>query len=406
MSGILQGLQVVEGSAFIAAPSGGMTLAAMGADVIRFDPIGGGLDYRRWPVTEDGHSIYWRDLNKGKRSIAVDLRNPQGRELLTSIITTGGENSGLFLTNFPARGWLAYESLRQHREDLIQVSITGDRHGGTALDYTVNARAGFPFLTGPADDDRLNNNALPAWDFLCGKEAAIGLLAAERHRRITGNGQEIKLALADVAFATVSSLGYIGEIAINDDERQRHGNRLYGAFGRDFETADGETLMVVGISGRQWTSLLEATESTDAIADLEKRKGLNFRSEGDRFHAHDEIAEILEPWFADHDFAAVAEKLNAQGVCWGRYQSMRTMVEEDIDVSVDNPMFNPVEQPDVGSYLAAGSPLDFGDLDRVAAAPAPSLGEHTDEILSERLGLSDAQIGKLHDEGVVAGHKN
>ncbi len=403
MSGILQGLQVVEGSAFIAAPSGGMTLAAMGADVIRFDPIGGGLDYRRWPVTEDGHSIYWRDLNKGKRSIAVDLRNPQGRELLTSIITTGGENSGLFLTNFPARGWLAYESLRQHREDLIQVSITGDRHGGTALDYTVNARAGFPFLTGPADDDRLNNNALPAWDFLCGKEAAIGLLAAERYRRLGGSGQEIKLSLADVAFATVSALGYVGEIAINDEERQRHGNRLYGAFGRDFETSDGEKVMVVGISGRQWTSLLQATNTEDAIAALADRMSLDFKDEGDRFRAHDEIAEILEPWFKGQVFSSVAEKLDARGVCWGRYQSMRTMVEEDPDVSADNPMFNVVEQPDVGSYVAAGSPLDFGELDRVAAQPAPRLGQHTDEILSDRLGLSSAEIGRLHDDGVVAG---
>ena len=78
--GLLSGVRVVEGSAFVAAPSGGMTLAQLGADVIRFDQIGGGLDYQRWPLTASGASLYWAGLNKGKRSIAVDLRSPRGRE--------------------------------------------------------------------------------------------------------------------------------------------------------------------------------------------------------------------------------------------------------------------------------------------------------------------------------------
>lgn len=102
MNGILSGMRVVEGSAFVAAPLGGMTLAQLGADVIRFDPIGGGLDYKRWPVTLDGkHSLFWAGLNKGKRSIAVDIRHPRGQELLTQLICAPGENAGLFITNFP-----------------------------------------------------------------------------------------------------------------------------------------------------------------------------------------------------------------------------------------------------------------------------------------------------------------
>ena len=104
MQSILSGLRIVEGSAFIAAPSAGMTLAQLGADVIRFDMIGGGIDYRRWPVSAQGKSLYWHSLNKGKRSIAVDFRHPEGRELLARIITASGEDAGLFVTNFPARG--------------------------------------------------------------------------------------------------------------------------------------------------------------------------------------------------------------------------------------------------------------------------------------------------------------
>src|SRR5262245_4577876 len=87
MTGILAGMRVVEGSAFVAAPLGGMTLAQLGADVIRFDPIGGGLDAHRWPITAEGKSLFWAGLNKGKRSIAVDMRSPQGRSLLTDLIT-------------------------------------------------------------------------------------------------------------------------------------------------------------------------------------------------------------------------------------------------------------------------------------------------------------------------------
>ena len=119
MTPVLEGLRVVEGSAFVAAPLGGMTLAQLGAEVIRFDAIGGGLDYQRWPVTEEGVSLFWAGLNKGKKSIPVDLRSEAGREIITQLITQPGPDNGIFLSNFPESSWLSYESLRQDREDLI-----------------------------------------------------------------------------------------------------------------------------------------------------------------------------------------------------------------------------------------------------------------------------------------------
>ena len=121
-----------------------MTLAQHGADVIRFDAIGGGIDYERWPLTPDGQSLYWQGLNKGKRSIQVDLRSPEGRELITALATAPGPDAGIFTTNFPAVGWLSYDSLRQHRDDLVMVAITGNHDGSTAVDYTVNCAVGYP----------------------------------------------------------------------------------------------------------------------------------------------------------------------------------------------------------------------------------------------------------------------
>ena len=194
-NGILKGLRVVEGSAFVAAPLGGMTLAQLGADVIRFDPIGGGLDYRRWPITSEGSSLFWAGMNKGKRSFQVDIGHPKGRELVTSLLAGNSLADGIFLTNFPERGWLAYEKLCAEREDLIYVNIMGDRLGGSALDYTVNCAVGFASLTGSQDNDEPTNYLLPAWDNITGQMAAIALLAADRHRRIEGEGQLVKIAL-------------------------------------------------------------------------------------------------------------------------------------------------------------------------------------------------------------------
>src|SRR6056297_8259 len=137
MYDLLAGMRIVEGSAFVAAPMGGMTLAQLGADVIRFDDIAGALDGERWPVTKDGASLYWTSLNKGKRSFAVDVRNPKGRELLQAIITAPGPDAGMFITNLPVRGWNSYDALTEKRKDLIMVTLTGTREGQAQVDYTV-----------------------------------------------------------------------------------------------------------------------------------------------------------------------------------------------------------------------------------------------------------------------------
>ncbi|MBK8577766.1 MAG: 2-methylfumaryl-CoA isomerase [Accumulibacter sp.] len=404
MDGILKGLRVVEGSAFVAAPLGGMTLAQLGAEVIRFDPIGGGLDYRRWPLTRDGqHSLFWAGLNKGKRSIAVDFRKPRGQELLTQLICAPGENAGLFSTNFPARGWLSYEKLQAHRQDLIMINLTGRRDGGSEVDYTVNPQIGLPFMTGPTHSPDVVNHVFPAWDFISGQMIAVGMLAAERHRRLSGEGQLVRLALKDVALAMLGNFGMLAEVMVNDSERPRQGNYLYGAFGRDFETLDGKHLMVVGLTDMQWQCLTRATGLQEAIAALGTRLGLDLEDEGNRFRARQQIAALMEPWFHARTLAEAAEILNAHRVTWGPYRSVREALACDPDCSVDNPLFTLTEQPGIGSYLMPATPLEFGRSPRLPAMPAPALGEHTDQILLDILGLSAAEVGRLHDQGVVAG---
>ena len=396
-------MRVVEGSAFVAAPLGGMTLAQLGADVIRFDPIGGGLDFDRWPITSDGHSLFWAGLNKGKRSISIDIRSPRGQQIVQDLICAPGADGGLLLTNFPARGWLDYDSLKAKRPDLVMVNICGHHDGGTAVDYTVNPAVGFPAITGPSDDPRPVNHLLPAWDAITGQMAAVGLLAAERHRRNTGKGQLVRIALADVALAMIGNLGKIAEVMINDKDRPKDGNYLYGAFGRDFETLEGKRVMVVALTDSQWRRLCCATGMEREFDELAKRMGLDLRQAGNRYRARHEIAKALEPWFHARMLSEVREIFDKNRVSWSPYQTMRQVIESDPECSIENPMFSMVEQPDIGTYLMPSSPLQFSESPRCAAIRAPLLGEHTDEILSTVLELSESEIASLHDANVVEG---
>jgi 2-methylfumaryl-CoA isomerase len=403
--GILGGLRVVEGSAFVAAPLGGMTLAQLGADVIRFDQVGGGLDHGRWPLAEDGSSLFWAGLNKGKRSIQLDLHSDEGRELATELVTAQDghdEQGGLFLTNFPARGWLAYEALRARRADLVMVALTGNPDGTSEVDYTVNPATGFPWATGPRDLAGPLNSVLPAWDVAMGTLATTGLLAAERHRTRTGEGTLVRLSLSDVAFAMVGNLGRIAEAQLGARDQAKDGNYLYGAFGHDFETRDGRRVMVVALTARQWHGLRDATGLAEACDQLERVTGHDLDSESGRYEARDLLAALLRPWFSARDLATIRDTFAGTGVSWGPYQTFRQLIDEDPRASTANAMFGEVEHPGVGCYLAPASPLDFSAVPRVPVCRAPLLGEHTEEILADVLGLGATEIGRLHDRGVVA----
>ena len=402
MTGILSGLRIVEGSAFIAAPLGGMTLAQMGADVIRFDDIHGGLDSDRWPVTRDGASIYWAGLNKGKRSIAVDLRSPRGRELLTALITAPGEGSGIFTTNMPARGWLSYEELSRKRADLIALNIVGARDGSAHVDYTVNAITGFPMVSGPVGHAGPVNAVAPPWDLATAYAGGLAIVAAERHRRLTGQGQRIVLPLQDMALAATSALGYIGEAVVNDVDRPRFGNEIFGTFGRDFRTKDGRFVMICIFSDRHVDALASAGGFKQAFATIEKDTGFDLKSDAGRWHARDRLCAVIEPWVARHSAEEVGAALKKAGALWAPYKTFRELAA-DREAVLDNPMFTILDQPGIGRYPVAASPLQFGAVPRQPPKTAPALGQHTDEILSGILGLPGHEIARLHDEKVVGG---
>lgn len=373
----LAGVRIVEVSAFVAVPLGAMTLAQLGADVIRIDPVGGNIDFSRWPVTENGDSIYWASLNKGKRSVTLDLKSAEGQATATSLIAA----AGIVVTNLPAHGWLSYDKLTEARDDLIMLSLTGNPDGSPAVDYTVNASSGFPAVTGRGGDPV--NHVLPAWDVVAALYVATGILSAEYVRSRTGRGQHVTLALSDVMLATVGNLGYIGEVQINGSSRGPLGNSIYGAYGQDFETADGRQIMVAAMSNRQWRALGAATGLADKLAMIGPMLEVDLETEAGRFAARDAITAVLRPWFASRPAHEISAILTSGKVLHGLYQTFEQLVREDPRCSVGNPMFSTVAQPRLGDILAPRIPLAFSVSTVPAAMPAPVLGTDTASVLAE-----------------------
>lgn len=400
---VLSGLRVIESSAFVAVPSAGMTLAQLGADVIRIDMPRGGMDAARWPVTVDGRSLFWAGMNKGKRSVAIDVATPRGRELAAALICAPGDGGGCFLTNLPARGEIAYPALRARRADVIMVSLKGTRDGGPAVDYSVNPALGFPMATGPEGSEDPVAHVLPAWDLIAGQSVALALLAAERERGRSGRGSLVELALKDVAAAVLGHCGIIGEVVVNGVDRPKYGNALYGGYGQDFHCADGRRVMVIGLTDRQWKAILKVTGTAVPMAALGSRLGLDLDQEGARFRGRHEITALLRPWFAARAVAEFAAAFDAAGVTWSVFRSFGEAVREDPDLSTENPLFHMVDQPGIGRFPVPASPISFGGRAPEPPRPAPGLGAHTEEVLADVLGLGSGQIGALMDAGVVAG---
>jgi len=400
-------LRVIEASSFIAAPSCGLHLSQLGAEILRVDQIRGGLDYRRWPLAPSGASLYWEGLNKGKKSVGLNLRSREGRDLLCSLATTPGANAGILLTNYPSDSFLSYAALKKLREDIIVLRIIGRSDGTSAVDYTVNSVYGIPYMTGPASlGDAPVNHVLPAWDLLTGAYAAYCLLAALHHRNRHGIGQEIRVSLEDVAIASLGNIGSIADSTLNGADRARNGNDLYGAFGRDFETTDRRRVMVVAITEKQWSALLGALGVNDAVHQLEEELDVSFGvDEGLRYTHRDRLYPIVEKAIKARAYADVAKNFNEAGVCWGPYRTLSESISAEPALSEANPMLSLVTHRSGQRYLTPGAAATFDGLERRAPGSAPDLGEHTSEVLSGLLRLSGEEIAALRDRGVIDGPK-
>ncbi len=390
----LAGVRVVEISSFVAVPLAGMTLAQLGAEVMRVDPVGGAADYHRWPLADSGTSIYWTGLNKGKKSMAVDMRSTEGQDLVRRLIL----DCGLLITNVVGRQWHSYDALASVRPDLIHLEVSGRADGGTGVDYTVNAGLGFPLVTGPPTQAGPVNHVLPAWDVACGLYAALAVTAALHHRDVSGAGAAIRLPLEDVALATAGNLGFLTEPMVNGTQRERLGNAIFGQYGQTFTSADGVAFMLVALTGRHFRDLVDLTGTGLAAEALAAELGADFGDEGQRFVHRERLSTMFSPWFAAHRADEIVAALSGTSILWERY---RSFAEAAVDPKVTaNPLFTMLDQPGIGRYLAPGLPFSIGG-DRVSAEAAPALGDDTADILTN-LGVPSEEVARLRESGTIA----
>ncbi len=398
MYNLLSGITVIEVSSFVASPTIGLYLAQFGAEVIRVDQIGGGQDFKRWPLTPEGHSLSWENLNRAKKSVALDLSRPEGREVLTKLI----QSVGILVTNLPVGGFLAHERLAAARPDLITVRVMGWPDGSIALDYTANAVVGYPALTGTLADPAPVNHVLPAWDLLTGAYGAFALVSALRRREQTGLGGEVRLPLTDIAMGSTANLGRVAEVLQNGVDRERLGNGVYGTIGRDFVTADGVRVMIVAINERQWQGLVRALALQEALAALEAKLGVSFTGDDSvRFTHRDAIYALVEQAVAALAHADLADKFDANGVTHGPYKTLPEAVTDPRLIG-ENPMFaHTADNPSGFAYPAAGAFATMPGLERLPPAPAPVLGADTRDVLARHLSLDPQAIDRLLEAGIA-----
>jgi len=400
---LLSDLSIIEVSSFVASPTVGLYCAQMGAEVIRVDHKAGGLDYDRYLLTSEGRSLSWENLNRGKKSVALDLRSGEGRELCVELARATGQ----CVTNLPEQSFLSHAALAEGRPDMISLRVMGWHDGRQAMDFTVNAASGYPLMCGPEEWDMETappvNQVLPAWDFITGAYCSFALLAALRHRDRTGEGSEVRVPLGDVAIGTMANSGSMAEMLYRGGDRERLGNAIWGAFGRDFRSKDGKRFMVAALTAKQWAGLVEAFDVADSIAALESKLGVRF-ADGDRprFEHRHSLFDLFQGVAQQLDYAELEARMSAHGCTFERYRTMYEAANDPVLID-QNPLFGPSPaNPSGFEYPATRSFAHMPEKEAGDPAPAPYLGQHSEEVLAQRLGLSSGAIGKLVDAGTVA----
>jgi 2-methylfumaryl-CoA isomerase len=222
------------------------------------------------------------------------------------------------------------------------------------------------------------NHVLPAWDVACGLYAAVGILAAERHRRRTGQGRAITLALQDVALAVTGNLGFLAEPQLTGRSRPRIGNHLYGSFARDFATASGDRVLIVILTARHFADLGRVTGLAAAFREVERALGADFSTDAGRYAHREVLAALLAPWFAGQPTDHVMSSLNETSILFERYRSFAEVAGDPATAA--NPLMRLIDQPGVGPVVVPGLPLLQPGLPEVR--PAPRLGADTEAVLA------------------------
>lgn len=407
MSAPLQGVRVLDLSRVLAGPLAGQYLADLGADVIKVERTRTGDDTRGWgppfavpPEGDDpGLSAYFICTNRGKRSIAVDLQNPQGAALVRELAA----KADVVIENFKVGGLRAYgldhETLRSRHPRLIYCSITGFGQSGpyanrAGYDFLVQAMGGFMSITGEPDD-RPGGGPMKAGvaisDQMSGMNATSAILAALFRRAQTGEGAHIDIALLDCTIAMLANMAASYLATGNVPERPGNGHPTVVPY-QMFATLDGYIILAVGNDGQ--FSRFAAVAGRPDLAENPR-----FRTNPARIVNRPALMVELEVIMATRTSADWITALEQAGVPCGPINSINE-VFSDPQV-VHRRMRRTLEHPDHGALNVVANPINLASFDTTNSSAPPRLGQHTLDVLRMDLGFDDDTIDELVRNGVV-----
>lgn len=389
-------IRVLDLSRVLAGPYCTMLLADMGAEVIKLEVPNGGDDSREFPPFKEGESIYYVNLNRGKRSITINLKHPEGKHLFLDLV----KKCDVLIENFRPgtmdRLGLGYEVIKKENPRLIYASISGFGQTGPyrsrpGYDIIGQAMGGLMSITGWPDSPPTRAGTAIG-DILSALFCCIGILAALQVRESTGRGQMVDVALVDSIFASLENIPQ--KVLIDDETPTRIGNRYEFVYPYDsFRAADG--WVIIGIANDSIWNRFVDTSGIINLAD-EKRFSTNHR----RVENHESLKLLIEGWTSTMKVMDIVSLLNEHRIPACPIYNLRDVLE-DPHIAVARGMTVEIDQPGMGRVSLLGNPVKMSETNPSPRGPAPILGGDNDSVLQELLGISKAKTDKLRDEGVL-----
>ena len=386
----LAGLRVLDLGRYQAGPRCALMFARMGAEVIKVEALNGDESRRNGPTVR-GQSAYWVQYNSGKKSLAINLRTDEGKEVLRDLVKV----SDIFLQNFrpgtiDIMGF-GYDVLKELNPKIIMINVsaygqTGSMKDQVGFDPIGQAMGGLMSLTG-APDDAPMRTAFPLIDRITSLHATIGALAALRERDISGEGQTIDVCLADTGFTTneIPISAYLGSGHVV----QREGNGK--GLGGTYQTKDG-WIIIAANNDAMWGRMCEAVNKPEWLEDT------RFSTRADRQANNDALEDELTEWFSERNTRDAAEHLSAHSVPCAPVNTVEQAAKEPL--LQEREMMMEIPDPVAGTMWVTGKSIKFGRTPMVVN-PTPLIGEHTRELLSDVLGYDDEKIGSLEESQVI-----